>query len=105
MGSAAAQPADQPASAQGGCDVLRDGRLDQSMGDLFSAAAPFILTLILNGILFGIAVAVGFFLLIVPGLILITIWAVVAPSIVVENRGAIEAFGRRTRGILQEALR
>jgi hypothetical protein len=73
---------------------VRDGRLDQSMGDLFSAAAPFILTLILNGILFGIAVAVGFFLLIVPGLILITIWAVVAPSIVVENRGAIEAFGR-----------
>jgi hypothetical protein len=73
---------------------VRDGRLDQSIGELFSAAAPFILTLILNGIIFGIAVAVGFFLLIVPGLILITIWAVVAPSIVVENRGAIEAFGR-----------
>ncbi len=73
---------------------VRDGRLDQSMGELFSAAAPFILTLILNGILYGIAVAIGLFLLIVPGLILITIWAVVAPSIVVENRGAIEAFGR-----------
>jgi predicted PurR-regulated permease PerM len=73
---------------------VRDGRLDQSMGELFSAAAPYVSTLILNGIIYGIAVACGFFLLIVPGLILITIWAVVAPSIVAENRGVIEAFGR-----------
>ena len=73
---------------------VRDGRMDHSMGELFAAAAPYIATLILNGILFGIAVFFGFILLIVPGLILITIWAVVAPSIVVENRGAVEAFGR-----------
>src|SRR5262249_23051380 len=73
---------------------VRDGRLDHSMGELFSAAAPFIGTLILNGILYGIAVAIGFFLLTVPGLILVTIWAVVAPSIVVENQGVIDAFGR-----------
>ncbi len=73
---------------------VRDGRLDQSMGELFSAAAPFILTLVLNGIVFGIAVFFGFLLLIVPGLILVTIWAVVAPAIVVEDRGAVEAFGR-----------
>ena len=33
-------------------------------------------------------------LLIVPGLYLLTIWAVAAPAIVVERRGAIEAFGR-----------
>jgi len=73
---------------------VRDGRRDQSVGELFRAAAPYIGTLILNGILAGIAIAIGFFLLIVPGLILITIWAVIAPSIVVENRGVIEAFGR-----------
>jgi hypothetical protein len=73
---------------------VRDGQLDQSMSELFSAAAPFVGTLILNGILYGIAVAIGFILLIVPGLILITIWSVVAPSIVVENKGVIEAFGR-----------
>jgi hypothetical protein len=36
----------------------------------------------------------GFLALIVPGLILITIWAVVAPSIVVEDKGVFEAFGR-----------
>jgi hypothetical protein len=73
---------------------VRDGRLDDSMGELFSAALPYVGTLILNGIIYGIAVTIGFVLLIVPGLILVTIWAVVAPSIVVENRGAIEAFGR-----------
>jgi hypothetical protein len=73
---------------------VRDGRLDQNMGDLFSAATPYIVTLALNGILYGIAVVIGFILLVVPGLILITIWAVVAPSIVVENKGVIEAFGR-----------
>lgn len=29
-----------------------------------------------------------------PGLILLTIWAVIAPSIVVEDRGVFEAFAR-----------
>jgi hypothetical protein len=73
---------------------VRDGRLDQNMGELFSVAAPFIGTLFLNGILYGLGVGISFVLLIVPGLFLITIWAVVAPAIVVEDRGVIEAFGR-----------
>jgi hypothetical protein len=73
---------------------VRDGRRDETPGELLSAAAPYIGTLILNGILFGIAVAIGLALLIVPGLILITIWAVVAPAIVVEGKGVIDAFGR-----------
>ena len=29
-----------------------------------------------------------------PGLILLTIWAVIAPAIVVEDKGVFEAFGR-----------
>jgi hypothetical protein len=33
-------------------------------------------------------------LLIVPGLILLTIWAVIAPVIVIEQTGALDAFGR-----------
>ncbi len=36
----------------------------------------------------------GFVLLIVPGLYLLTIWAVIAPVIVVEKRRALESFGR-----------
>jgi Uncharacterised protein family (UPF0259) len=73
---------------------VRDGRRDSSVGELFSAAAPYIGTLILNGILAGIAITIGFVLVIVPGLILLTIWAVIAPSIVVEDQGVFEAFGR-----------
>jgi hypothetical protein len=73
---------------------VRDGRRDESPGELLSAATPYIGTLILNGILYGIAVAIGLFLVIIPGLFLITIWAVVAPAIVVENKGVIDAFGR-----------
>jgi hypothetical protein len=73
---------------------VRDGRLDSGVGDLFSAAAPYIATLILNGILAGIGIVVGFIALIVPGLILLTIWAVISPAIVVENKGVFEAFGR-----------
>ncbi len=73
---------------------LRDGRRDQNMSELFSAAAPYVGTLIINGIFYGIGVACGLFLFLVPGLILITIWSVVAPSIVAENRGPFEAFGR-----------
>ncbi len=73
---------------------IRDGTRDSSVGGLMSAAAPYVLPLILNGILAGIAIAIGFVLLIVPGLILLTIWAVISPSIVVENQGVLGAFGR-----------
>lgn len=73
---------------------VRDGRRDHSVAELFESAAPYIGTLILNGILAAIGIGIGLSLLIVPGLILITIWAVVAPAIVVEGAGVIEAFGR-----------
>ncbi len=73
---------------------VRDGRRDFTVGELFSHAAPYVGTLILNGILAGIAIAIGFVLIIVPGLILLTIWAVIAPSIVVEDKGVFDAFGR-----------
>lgn len=74
-------------------DIL-DGRRDHSVGSLFSSAAPFIVPLLLAGILAGIGVAIGFVLLIIPGLFLITIWAVIVPVIVIERRGVIESFGR-----------
>lgn len=73
---------------------VRDGRRDQSVGDLFNSAAPAIGPLIIFGILFGLAVGIGLVLLIVPGLILLTIWSVGAPAIVAEGAGPIEAFGR-----------
>lgn len=76
---------------------VRDGRRDETVGDLFEAAMPAILSLIVFGILFGIAVGIGFVFLIVPGLILLTFWSVGAPAIVIEGLNPIEAFGRSWR--------
>ena len=42
----------------------------------------------------GFAIAIGFVLLIVPGLILLTIWSVAPPSVVVEDKGPFESLGR-----------
>jgi hypothetical protein len=58
----------------------RDGRRDQTVGDLIGSAAPAIGPLIVFGILFGIGVGIGLILLIVPGLILLTLWSVGAPG-------------------------
>jgi hypothetical protein len=73
---------------------VRDGRRDSSTEELLRSAAGVIGSLIGNGILKGIAVAIGLIALIVPGLILLTIWAVTGPVIVVERKGAMDAFGR-----------
>jgi hypothetical protein len=73
---------------------FQDGRRDSSIGDLVRSTGPVILPLIGAGLLAGIAIGIGFLLLIVPGLILVTIWAVIAPVIVVERSGVIAAFGR-----------
>lgn len=82
---------------------VRDGRRDQTVGDLFSAAMPAIVALAVFGILYGIGVGIGFLLLIVPGLILLTFWSLGAPSIVVEGLGPIEAFGRSWRLVRGDA--
>jgi hypothetical protein len=73
---------------------VRDGRRDFTAGELLSTGSHVILPLIGFGILFGIGVGIGLLLLIVPGLYLLTIWAVGVPAIVVERAGVIEAFGR-----------
>jgi hypothetical protein len=73
---------------------VQDGRRDLSVGELFQSVAPVVWPLAAASILFAFGVGIGFILLIVPGLFLLTIWAVIAPAIVIENRGVIEAFGR-----------
>jgi hypothetical protein len=73
---------------------VRDGRRDSSVGQLFASAAPVAGPLLLVAVLFGIGVGIGFFLLIVPGLYLVTIWSVVAPVTVLERPGVFAAFGR-----------
>ena len=74
-------------------DIL-DGRRDHTIGSLVQSAMPVIGPLLVAGILAGIGIAIGLILLIVPGLFLLTIWAVIAPVIVIERLGALESFGR-----------
>jgi hypothetical protein len=72
---------------------IEDGRRDFTLGELFRSVMPVLLPLFGVGLLAGLGIALGFVLLIVPGLILLTWWAVVAPVVVIERRG-LDAFGR-----------
>lgn len=73
---------------------IQDGRRDYSVGQLFRSAMPVIGPLLVVGILAGLGIGLGLLLVIIPGLILLTIWSVVAPVVVVERTGAVAAFGR-----------
>jgi hypothetical protein len=73
---------------------VQDGRRDATVSQLLNAATPVIGQLILVGIVTGIGIAIGFVLIIVPGLILITIWSVVAPVVVLERPGGLKPLGR-----------
>ena len=73
---------------------VQDGRRDLSVGNLYRQVTPVLWTLVGASILYGIAVAIGIALLIVPGLFLLTIWALIAPAIVIENRSVIDSSGR-----------
>jgi hypothetical protein len=79
---------------------VQDGRRDSSVGQLIEATWPVVLPLIGAGILAGLGIGVGFLLFVVPGLILLTIWSVIAPVIVVERSGVIDAF-RRSRALVE----
>ncbi len=50
--------------------------------------------LLLGSFLFGLGVAVGIVLFIVPGIILAVSWAVFAPAVVIENQGGAESLAR-----------
>ena len=73
---------------------IMDGRRDHTVGSLFQSVAPVIGMLIGAGLLAGIAIFFGFILLIVPGLFLLTIFAVVAPVVVLERPGVSAALSR-----------
>jgi lipid-A-disaccharide synthase-like uncharacterized protein len=73
---------------------VQDGRRDHSVGDLIRSVEPVFWPLLTVSILIGLGVGIGFILLIIPGLILIVIWSVVAPVVVLERPGVFAAFGR-----------
>jgi hypothetical protein len=73
---------------------VRDRRRDASARQLLQSVTPVLGQLILVGIVVGLGVLVGFILIIVPGLFLLTIWSVSAPVVVLERPGGLRALGR-----------
>jgi len=75
-------------------DIAQDGRVDLSIGQTMASVLPNLGAVAVASILAGIAIWIGLFLIIVPGLYLITIWAVIMPVLIIEQTGALAAFGR-----------
>jgi hypothetical protein len=73
---------------------VRDGRADRTIGETYRAVQPQLPAVVIAGILAAIGITIGFILLIVPGLFLLTIWSMVIPVIVLERRSTGEAFTR-----------
>jgi hypothetical protein len=73
---------------------VQDGRVDASIGELFSSVTAVLVPLILVGLVVGICVVLGLIALIIPGLIVLTLWAVASPVVVVEDPGVFAALSR-----------
>src|SRR3954469_902123 len=73
---------------------VRDGRVDFSISETLKRVGPFVLRLAGAGLLAALGIIGGLILLIVPGLILLTWWILISPVIVLEDRRAMDAFGR-----------
>jgi len=73
---------------------VQDGKRDSSPTQLLQAAVPVLGSLIFVSIVAGVAIGVGFLLLLVPGLILLTLWAVFVPVIVLERPPGLGSLGR-----------
>lgn len=77
----------------------RDGRIDLDLGATIKAAVPFLGSVTIAGVFASIAIGVGFALIIVPGLILLTFLSLIVPEIVVGGATAYESFGRSWRTV------
>jgi hypothetical protein len=73
---------------------VESGRGGPSVAGLLRSVEPVLVQLLVVSILFAIGVAIGFVLVIIPGLILLVIWSVVAPVTVIERPGVFAAFAR-----------
>ncbi len=78
---------------------VRDGRRDATARQLLRAVAPVLGQLLVVGLVVGIVVIIGLFVLIIPGLVLLTLWWVAAPVVVVERPEGLKAL-RRSRELV-----
>jgi hypothetical protein len=78
---------------------VRDGRVDLDFAETLSAAVPYLLPVAGASILASIGIAIGLALVIVPGLVLLTFWSLIVPSIVIGGSGALDSFGQSWRTV------
>ena len=77
----------------------RDGRIDLDLRATVNAALPFVGAVAIAGILASIAIGIGFVLIIVPGLILLTFLSLIVPEIVIGGASALDSFARSWRTV------
>jgi hypothetical protein len=73
---------------------IQDGVRDLSLGGLFRSVSKVLAPLLWTALLVGLGVTIGFIAFIIPGLVLLTQWAVAAPVVVCEVRTPTQAIGR-----------
>lgn len=79
---------------------IQDGRRDATARQLLASTAPVFGQLLLVGLVVTIGLMAGFLLLVIPGLILMTIWAVAVPVVVLERPGVFASLSR-SRGLVR----
>lgn len=75
-------------------DDVRDGTADMSLSETLEAAKPHLGRVAGASVLAAIGISIGFVLVIVPGLFLLTIWCLIVPVIVLESAPIGTAFSR-----------
>ncbi len=73
---------------------LHEGREPGSIGAYYTRTRGRLGTLLGASLLYGVGVAIGFLLLLVPGLIAVARWSLIVPLVVIERLGIREAFAR-----------
>jgi hypothetical protein len=78
---------------------VRDGRVDLNLGETVAAAVPYIAPVAAASVLAAIGIGIGFVLIIVPGLVLLTFWSLIIPFIVIGGAGVFDSFSRSWRTV------
>jgi hypothetical protein len=73
---------------------VRDGRVDLSLSETVQAARPAVGRVAITSFIAVLGIVIGLFLLVVPGLFLLTIWCLVVPVVVLEHKDTFAALER-----------
>ena len=74
--------------------AIEEPTADRSLQGRFAAIVPYLATVTVVSLLYNLLVGIGFLLLIVPGFLFFTWWALVVPVVVLERTSIGGAFSR-----------